>query len=509
MFFLFAKIAGSGSMRGAKLAFAKRACAKLVKHLEVQDTLHFITYDHSVNIIFTDGDLSDVGKDNLKSQIHAVGVGGSTNLFGGLQSAAELLGQDAPGAHEDEARTPSTPCSRVRRIFLFSDGCVNAGVTDPAHICRQVAAWSDAGITTTTFGIGADFDEPLMRGIAEAGKGRYTFLATAPDIPRLVSKSIHDLLKLFGSEAVLDIRGGSHTVVDKVYGGDDEDEDAANTASAGLLQLGDLHAANERMVLLELACSPPGDFGFGATIRAAEWMLSYQRNGATVQFSGSVELTTTADRGDRGRAQEHPAVKAMFALRRASDLEREVADHLQRRNLVAARDVKVQQLLLLSQTLESLAGSDVEEVFALALRRAYERAQRVAEQLQEDQDMELTRRQCVHECGIMDAMSVAGFSDGRDSSAGSAIEDDDAMSVGSVGSIASIDSIGSVSNASHERPAPAHTPRRDSAPGPSSREAKLPQYMTYVRSWARWCSEQPLGCLQGLKGPRASSVSGA
>ena len=369
-------------MRGAKLAFAKRACAKLVKHLDVQDTLHFITYDQVSETIFTDGDLSEIGKENLKTQIHAVRPGGSTNLFGGLQSAAHLLGSSTAAGTPDDAT--------IKRIFLFSDGCVNSGVTDPAHICREVAAWTELGITTATFGIGADFDEPLMRGIAEAGKGRYTFLATAPDIPRLVSKSIHDLLKLFGSEAVLDIRGGTHTVVDKVYGGDDEDEEVSN-ASTGLLHLGDLHADNERMVLLELTSSPPGDFGPGRSIRAAEWMLSYLRNGVTVQFSGSVELTTTAD---RGRAQEHPAVKAMFTLRRASDLEREVAEHLQQRNLVAARDVKTQQLLLLSQALNSMEG--VEESYVLALQRAHQRAQRVAEQLQNTEDMELTRRQCVH-----------------------------------------------------------------------------------------------------------------
>ena len=178
----------------------------------------------------------------LKTRNAEVRPGGSTNLFGGLESAAELLQRESQtdgGTQADAA---------VKRIFLFSDGCVNTGLTDKPEICRRVAALSDAGITTTTFGIGADFDEPLMRGIAEAGKGRYTFLATAPDIPRLVSKSIHDLLKLYGCDAVLDVRGGAHTVVDKVYGSEADDEDVNAAASTGLLHLGDLHAENERMV---------------------------------------------------------------------------------------------------------------------------------------------------------------------------------------------------------------------------------------------------------------------
>ena len=37
----------------------------------VQDTLHFVTYDNAVRVVFTDGDLSETGKEDLKSQIHA------------------------------------------------------------------------------------------------------------------------------------------------------------------------------------------------------------------------------------------------------------------------------------------------------------------------------------------------------------------------------------------------------------------------------------------------------
>ena len=304
----------------------------------------------------------------------------------------------------------------MKRIFLFSDGLVNSGVTDRAEIYRQVSTWADRrGLTVSTFGIGADFDEPLMRGIAEAGKGRYTFLATAPDITRLVSKSIHDLLKLYGSEAVLDIRGGAHTVVEKVYGGDD-DEELPNPATAGVLQLGDLHDGNERMVLLELASSPAGDCEDGQSFAAAEWMLSCQRNGSLLQFSGSVTLKTSRER----QGEEDPAVKAMFTLRRASDMESEVAAQLQDRNLSGARDVKTRQLLMLSQALDALRSSSVEPVFLAALERVHERAQRVAEKLDNDaEDIELARRQCVQEVDLTRALSIAGWSDGLDSSEGS------------------------------------------------------------------------------------------
>jgi len=412
----------SGSMFGQKLDFAKRACKKLVKHLSPCDILHFITYDHNVKVVFENGDLSDAGKDALRRGIDRVQSGGMTDLHAGLAKAAELLGgrTDFVDVDDDVGKTAAASVvdgrGGVRRIFLFSDGCVTSGVREPDVIKRHVAAWAEEGITTTAFGIGSDFDEPLMRGIAEVGKGRYTFLATARDIPRLVSKSIHDLLKLYASEASLDIRGGSYTSVSKVYSAhDDEDE---GVAADGLLDLGDLHSANERMVLLELDSAPPGDVTEGLRFQAAEWMLSFQRNGAQAQFSGGIDLLATRQRAALGG--ESASVRAMFAIRQASDLELEVADHLGRGERARAKEVKARQISMLKGALEAARGEPgAGAADAEALERVLQRAERVAERLDDGEDIEIVRRHCVQETELSRAMSVGGFSDGLDSSEGS------------------------------------------------------------------------------------------
>jgi len=405
----------SGSMDGTKLDFAKRACKKFVKHLKSGDTLHFITYDDKVQTIFENGDLSDAGKDALKTRIDEIRTGGTTNLHGGLERAAALLGSRAD--FNCQSSVIANNDGRVKRIFLFSDGHVNAGITDPHEIKRRVTTWADEGITTTSFGIGSDFDEPLMRGIAESGKGRYTFLANAQDIPRLVSKSIHDLLKLYGSEASVDIRGGAHTTVAKVYRGDDDDEGSHDPASSGLLQLGDLHNANSRMILLELDSAPHGDVMDGHTFRAAEWFLSFQRDGAPVQFSGSVDLVAVKQRAALGN--EAAAVQAMFAIRRASDMELEVAHFLSHGDTVRAKDVKSQQMALLKETLEVARNApEVDPVDIEALEAVLHRAERLAERLDKGEDLEIVRRHCVQETELNRCLSIAGFSDGRNSSPG-------------------------------------------------------------------------------------------
>lgn len=410
----------SGSMAGSKLDFAKRACKKLVKHLSAGDTLHFVTYDDKVNTIFENGDLSDSGKEAMRSRIDGIRSGGTTNLCGGLQRAASLLGSRV----DFDSKVSVQPLdSGVRRIFLFSDGCVNAGVTDSHEIRRRVATWAEEGITTTSFGIGSDFDEPLMRGIAESGKGRYTFLANAQDIPRLVSKSIHDLLKLYGSEASVDIRGGAFTTVAKVYRGDDDDEGNNDASASGLLQLGDLHSANERMVLLELDSAPPGDAVDGQNFKAAEWVLSFQRQGSPVQFSGSVDLTAVQQRAALGK--ENVSVQAMFAIRRSSDLDADIAEHLSHHDNVRAKETKSRQISLLKETLEILRNAvEADPVDIEALEAVLRRAEAVAERLDDGEDTELVRRHCVQEMELCRAMSVGAFSDGCDSSDGGSDEGD-------------------------------------------------------------------------------------
>lgn len=401
----------SGSMSGQPLEFAKRAVSKLIKHLRENDTLHFITYDTHARVIFRNGDLSEAGKESLKSQVLAVQTAGQTNLFGGLESAVNLFNEPV---EEGDAYAEA----QVRRIFLFSDGCVNVGVTDKGEIQRRVGEWATQGITVNSFGIGTHFDEPLMRGIAEAGKGKYTFLATAQDIPKLVSKSVHGLLDLFASEAVIDVRGVQHTTVSRLYGADDDNEGCSDQAIAtpGLLVLGDLHRGSERRVLVELEVSVPGGAPDGTTFEAAEWTISFLRQGAQAQFSGRVELQMTSSRGSLG--EECAAVRAAFAIQKAADLDLEISQHLAHNDRVRAKEAKQRQMTLLKESLEVVRRDANAQSQTQALERVLVRAERVAEQIDRGDDSERVRRQCIQEMEFNRCMSDDGWRSGCDSDAG-------------------------------------------------------------------------------------------
>jgi hypothetical protein len=45
----------------------------------------------------------------------------------------------------------------------------------------------------SAFGIGADFDETMMRGVADGGKGHYFFIDSAQNIPKMLDKAFRGL----------------------------------------------------------------------------------------------------------------------------------------------------------------------------------------------------------------------------------------------------------------------------------------------------------------------------
>lgn len=494
----------SGSMSGQKLTFAKRAVMKLVKHLDTRDELHFVTYNSTARVEFENGDLSEAGKETLRGRVEAVRAGGGTNLYAGLESAVALLGA------QDATSNKKVDQEALQRVFLFSDGCVNAGVTNHEEILSAVRTWAAEGITTTSFGIGADFDETLMRRIAEEGKGRYAFLATAQDIPKLVSKAVHELLDLYASDAVLEVRGEAHTIVSRIYGASsddvdiDGDSDAAPAATPGLLNLGDLHHDNVRQVLAELEVAPPGNTQEGLAFTAAEWILTLQRNGTSAQFSGKVELLPTRDRSQLG--QEDSAVQSAFAIQRSADLDLGVARLLARGNREQARDTKAQQVGLLQAALNAARGAG-DDANATILMRVLERAERVAVQLrdlEEDADSGIIRRHCVHEIGLNRAMSNAGWRSGCDSDSGNDVANlDDLRDFSPPGSPASSPPGSPPGSPSASPPG---SPRRWSPPGsprrlpPGSSRSRSPSTVRSISPQRRRsdCEQNPRGFFQNV-----------
>ena len=72
----------------------------------------------------------------------------------------------------------------VNRTLLLTDGLANVGITDVAELTHHASELRARGVSTSTFGVGNDFNEELLQGMAQAGGGHFYDIATAGRDPR-------------------------------------------------------------------------------------------------------------------------------------------------------------------------------------------------------------------------------------------------------------------------------------------------------------------------------------
>lgn len=185
----------SGSMAGEKLAAARDAAAFLLRRLSPDDSVALVTYDDTVDTLAQSG--GGVAPSDLGRIVMGVAPGGSTNLSGGW-----LRGREHVAASRRE--------HRLNRVVLLTDGLANVGITQPAALVdlAAVAKVRDA-ITTSTIGFGADYDEALLRAMADAGGGNTWYIERPDQAPGVFEEEIEGLLSLSAQNVVVQVRPGA------------------------------------------------------------------------------------------------------------------------------------------------------------------------------------------------------------------------------------------------------------------------------------------------------------
>jgi Ca-activated chloride channel homolog len=167
----------SGSMQGAAMENAKNAAATLVEKLQPTDDFSLVTFSSEATVLVTDGPIG-ARRAVALAKIKAIVAEGGTNISSGLDQGY------------GEARTPTINPDAVKIVMLLSDGHANAGDSTPSGLWgRSERAFQD-GIQTSSFGLGADFDAPLMSGIADKGAGGYYYLADSTQIAAALGREL-------------------------------------------------------------------------------------------------------------------------------------------------------------------------------------------------------------------------------------------------------------------------------------------------------------------------------
>jgi Ca-activated chloride channel family protein len=181
----------SGSMRGHKIAEAKRAATMALEWLDDDDIVSVVTYESTVNVLVPATKLHD--RSAVRRAIAGIHAGGRTALFAGVSKGAREIRKFL----EDE---------RVNLVILLSDGLANVGPSSPGDLAGLGVSLAREGIAVTTIGLGLDYNEDLMTRLAYRSDGNHFFVENARDLTTAYATEFGDLLSVVARNVEIVIR---------------------------------------------------------------------------------------------------------------------------------------------------------------------------------------------------------------------------------------------------------------------------------------------------------------
>jgi len=224
----------SGSMGGSKLDYAKQAAMHVVELMGEGDRLSLVSFDNEVTIHASAVFVNEKTRQDLKNAILHLKTGGSTFLSGGWLAGCQTIAS----AQMDGG---------LNRALLLTDGQANTGIVDAIALGYHAGELNERGVSTTTLGVGLDFDHFLLERMAEMGGGNYYFIEDAQSIPAIFQKELSELIEV-SARAVEIIVQMPDGVTSEVLGGW-----RTKTDDKGLhIMLGDLASDRQKEIFIKL-----------------------------------------------------------------------------------------------------------------------------------------------------------------------------------------------------------------------------------------------------------------
>ncbi len=180
----------SGSMSGQKIEYARQAACYAVQQLLPTDRVSVTIYDSHVETLIPS--TLAVDKANMTRKIQLIHTGSSTALHAGWVQGGNQVSQNLNPEY-------------LNRVILLSDGLANVGVTDSDAIASDAHNLVQRGVSTTTMGIGNDYNDKLLEAMANSGNGNYYYIESPRQLPDIFQSELQGLMATVGTTVSLGI----------------------------------------------------------------------------------------------------------------------------------------------------------------------------------------------------------------------------------------------------------------------------------------------------------------
>jgi Mg-chelatase subunit ChlD len=254
----------SGSMAGGKMRDAKAAVYHAIDTLSDGDMLHLVAFNDVATTVFSKGTSERAAE--LREAIASISAGGATNTSAALSRAQDILIQSGENAGS-------------KRIFLISDGHASCGVRTADGLCAIAHEAKECGMAITTFGIGEDINEELMKGIANRGRGSYFFLRETI-MKETIQQEMTCLLTTIGTDAIIHVEAlspvGQLLRVHRPADDESSRGDLPGGSSGNMVWIGDLRSGSYKQSLIECSLHVPDSAQDGDLVGLVQFEMRYK-----------------------------------------------------------------------------------------------------------------------------------------------------------------------------------------------------------------------------------------
>jgi Ca-activated chloride channel family protein len=282
----------SGSMAGEKMVRAREAAMFCVDQMLSTDRLSVVTFDEHIDVLFPSEPVAN--KQSMKDLISRVTARGSTALHeawvrGGLTVSERMLDQG------------------INRVVLITDGLANVGITNTDEIVTQSMGLYQRGVSTSTIGIGADFNEDLLMPMAQSGGGNAWHVVEPDDMRGIFQVELEGLIAQFAHTVSLSlIPADGVRIVDML-----NDFDLTET---GRYRLPNLQAGSPLDIVVQLKV---GSETAGTQMRLLDLRLGFTpqeaKNAEVLKQAHTVEFANLAE-VERGEMNEEVIKVVQFLM---------------------------------------------------------------------------------------------------------------------------------------------------------------------------------------------------
>jgi Ca-activated chloride channel family protein len=210
--------------------------------------------------------------------------------------------------------------------LLLTDGLANLGITDPGRLTAMARQKREEGITTTTMGVGLDFNEDLLVQMASQGGGAFYFIDDPDQAPDIFAEELGDMQTVVGQNLIITLTPGPGVrFVRQLHAYPKDERDHKIT-----FHLGDLHADETKQLVLELQVPGLEESGEAELARLRFDYDELREGGVTHQtIEVPIAVNVVPEDDFEEQAPDADVVKATLLLRAARAREEAVrhADH--------------------------------------------------------------------------------------------------------------------------------------------------------------------------------------